>query len=160
MVYFLIFISKTVENVLATLRIILISNQKKLMGATLNFIVTLIWIFSTISILRNFTKEPLCILVYAFGCFIGSYLGSSLEEKLALGESMLTVITKHDSSIELKLRELGYIVTIIDGYGYNSNKKVLLIMIPRKKKYKVFHLIKLLDNKATIISENASYVTN
>lgn len=160
MTYILIFISKTIENILATLRIILLSNQKKLLGAALNFIVTLIWIFSTISILRNFSKDPLCILIYAFGCFIGSYLGSSLEEKLALGESMLTVITKQDSTIEYKLRELGYIVTIIDGYGYNSNKKVLLIMIPRKKKYKVFHLIKLLDSKATIISENASYVKN
>lgn len=160
MSYILIFVSKTVENILATLRIIVISNHKKFLGAILNFIITLIWIFSTISVLRNFTKEPICILIYAFGCFIGSYLGCALEEKLAFGESMLTVITKEDSLIAYKLRELGYLVTIIDGYGYNINQKVLLIMIPRKKKYKVFHTIKLIDNKATIISENATYVDN
>lgn len=154
---FFIFFAKTIENILATLRIIVLSNHKKLFGAILNLCMALIWIFSTVSILSNFTKAPFNIVAYALGCFTGSYLGCVVEEKLALGDNMLTCITSENSRIEKKLRELGYLITTVDGYGVDSNKKVLLIMIPRKKKYRVARLIKLIDNKATIISERASY---
>ena len=33
-------------------------------------------------------------------------------------------------------------------------------MVPRRKKYKISKLIKLIDNKATIISETATYFDN
>ena len=158
MSYILILVSKSIENILSTLRILFISNHKKFLGALLNFIITLIWIFSTVFILRNITKEPLCAFIYALGCFIGSYIGSTIEEKLALGSSMLTIITKDDTNIHNKLRELGYDVTLIDGYGYNNKQKILFVMIPRKKKYKLYHLIKFIDNKASVISESASYI--
>lgn len=160
MSYILIFISKTIENILATLRIIVLSNHKKVLGASLNCVIALIWIFSTMSVLNNFTKHPVSIIVYALGCFIGSYLGCYIEEKLAFGDNMLTCITSEDSFIASRLREAGYMVTVIDGYGIDYNQKVLLIMVPRKKKYKISQLIKLIDNKATIISESASYFDN
>lgn len=152
MSYLLIFISKTIENILSTLRIIFISNHKKLLGALLSFIITLTWIFSTVYIIKNFNRNPAYIIIYALGCFIGSYLGSTLEETLALGENMLTIITNSYLTIYNKLNELGYNTTLID--GYNTNKKVILILIPRRKKYKVYSLIKLIDSKATIICEN------
>ena len=156
----LIFVAKTVENILATLRIIVLSNHKKLLSAILNVCMALIWIFSTFSILNNFTKVPFNILAYAIGCFTGSYLGCIIEEKLAFGDNMLTCITNENSRIENKLRELGYMVTTVDGYGSDNNNKVLLIMIPRKKKYRIYNLIKLIDKNATIISERASYFDN
>ena len=150
MLYILIFISKTIENILTTLRIIFISSHKKILGACLNFIVTLIWIFSTICIIRNINKKPLFALIYAGGCFIGSYIGSTIEEKLALGNYMITIITKNNNTIYNKLNELGYNTTIIDGYNY---KKIILVIIPRSKKIRIYNLIKLIDSKATIISE-------
>ena len=160
MSYIFLFISKTIENILATLRIIVLSNHKKLLAAALNSLIALIWIFSTISVLRNFSKEPMTIIIYILGCFIGSYLGGYIEEKVALGDNMLTCITSEDSFIAPRLREAGYLVTVIDGYGIDYNQKVLLIMVPRRKKYKISKLIKLIDNKATIISESANYFDN
>ena len=73
---------------------------------------------------------------------------------------MLTCITNENNRIEIKLRELGYLVTTIDGYGVDNNQKILLIMIPRKKKIRIYNLIKLIDKNATIISERASYFDN
>lgn len=160
MSYILIFLAKTLENVLATIRIIFISNHKKLIGAILNGFIALIWIYSTVSVLRNFTQQPLKIVAYTLGCLVGSYLGCFIEEKLALGDNMLTCITEENSRITDKLRELGYMVTTIDGYGINDQKKILLIMIPRKKKFRLSRLIKLIDKNATVISESASYFDN
>ena len=47
MVYLSIFIFKIIEDALATLRLIVVSNGKKVFGAILQFIVTLIWIILT-----------------------------------------------------------------------------------------------------------------
>ena len=155
MSYLSILVAKTFENILATLRIIVLSNHRKLLGAVLNLFISIIWIFSTIFVLNNFDKHPLSIIVYVCGCFIGSYLGASIEEKLAIGTNMLTCITDKNNIIEYKLKQLGY--TVISIYDYNNDNKILLIMIPRKKKYIIYKIIKRIDKNATIISENATY---
>ncbi len=157
MIYLLIFLAKTLENILTTIRIIVLSNQKKFIGAILNFFIAIIWIFATISVLRNFTTEPFKIIAFALGCFVGSYLGCVIEEKIALGDNMITCITSDDSPIMEKLRHLDYQVTAIDGYGWNNKEKVLLIMTSRKKRYRLARLIKMMDKSATIITETASY---
>ena len=150
MSYLLIFISKSIENILTTLKIIFISNHKKLLGSILNFFITLIWILSAIFILRNLNRNPIYIFIYAFGCFIGTYLGCIIEEKLALGDNMLTIITSNPN-VYNKLLDNGYMVTRIDDYNYSNY--ILLLVIKRSKKNKVYSIIKLIDNKSTIISE-------
>ncbi len=160
MSYLAIFLAKTLENILTTIRIIVLSNQKKLIGAILNVFIAFIWIYSTVSVLRNFSHEPLKIVAFAAGCFAGSYLGCYIEDKIALGDNMITCITEKDSKIVDKLRQLNYQVTTIDGYGVNDQKKVLLIMTSRKKKYRLAKLINLMDKDATIITEIASYYSN
>ena len=155
--YLSILFAKTIENILATLRIIVLSNHRKLLAAILNLFISIIWIYSTIFVFNNFNKHPLSIIVYVTGCFIGSYLGASIEEKLAIGTNMLTCITNKNNVIENRLKKLGYTVISIDGYGIDNNNKILLIMIPRKRKYTIYKIIKRIDSNATIISENATY---
>ncbi len=157
MSYLLIFGAKTLENILTTIRIILISNHRKILGSILSIFITLIWIFTTVSILRNIWGDPLNLVAYTGGCCLGSYLGCLIEEKIALGDNMITCITEDDNNIVDKLRQLNYQVTTIDGYGINDKKKVLLIMTKRKKKYRLARLIKFIDRSATVITENATY---
>lgn len=158
MQFILIFLAKTIENILTTIRIIVLSNQKKLIGAILNVLTAIIWIYSTVAVIDNISNEPLKILAYALGCFVGSYAGCLIEEQLAIGDNMITCITEDDNKIVNKLRELNYKVTTIDGYGIEDKKKVLLIMTSRKKNYRLSRLIKRLDKTATIISENATTI--
>ena len=47
LVYLAIFGFKIIEDALATLRLIVVSNGKKKLGAILQFVVTLIWIILT-----------------------------------------------------------------------------------------------------------------
>ena len=84
MTYLIIFISKLIENTFSTLRIILIANNKKLLGAIFTFLISIIWIISVSFIVFDF-KDYLKILIFGSGSAIGSYLGNILEEKLALG---------------------------------------------------------------------------
>ncbi len=153
LVYIFIFISKIIENALATLRVIVVANGKKVMGAFLQFGIALIWIFVTGTVVLNLHKDPLKIFFFSAGSFVGSYIGSLIEEKLALGDSLITCITGDENLIKmLKLKE--YNITTIKGEREQGEKNILLIAVTRKKKRSVINMIKEYDKKASIISEN------
>ncbi len=143
MIYIIIFILKILENALGTLRLIIVSNGKKIEGAILNFLLSVVWVMSTSMVVidNNIYK----ILVFAFGSLIGSYLGSVLEEKIALGNNMLLVVSKKINSIQKEL----------NCDTYPINKDILVIMTSRKKRKEVIDLILNIDNQAKIISESA-----
>ena len=76
LIYIFIFISKIIENALATLRFIVVANGKKLLGAFLNGIIALIWIFVTGIVIINVKEDPIKIIMFCLGSIVGSYLGS------------------------------------------------------------------------------------
>ena len=137
MIYLFIFICKILENSIGTLRLIIVSNGKKLEGAILNFILSLIWIISTSLVVLN--NNIYKILIFAIGSLIGSYVGSLLEEKIALGNNMLFVVSKKYKKIS-KLENT-----------YLINKDILMIMVKRKKRKEIIDKILNIDNKAIII---------
>lgn len=141
MIYLFIFICKILENSIGTLRLIIVSNGKKLEGAILNFILSLIWIISTSLVVLN--NNIYKILIFAIGSLIGSYIGSLLEEKIALGNNMLFVVSKKYKKI--KNIENTYLI----------NKDILMIMVKRKRRKEIIDKILNIDNKAIIISESA-----
>lgn len=153
--YFLIFISKVVENTLSTLRLIIVANGKKLLGAILNFIIALVWLFVTGAVIVNITEDPFKIIFFALGSFVGSYVGSIIEEKVALGNNMLfTVINKDVYKLVVEfLNDEGHTVTVLNGEK-DDNKIILMIVVKRKKRKNVVKFIRLLDKDSIIISEN------
>lgn len=156
MTYLFIFSLKIVENALATLRIIVIANGKKFLGAFLNFLMSFSWIFSTSLVIIDIQKDPLKILIYSLGTFLGSYLGSLIEEKLALGSNMIIAITDQEKEkLPQKIREQNYPVIELLGKELENEKNILLITTTRKRKRKIIHLIKRMDRHATIIIDNA-----
>lgn len=82
MIYILILINKIVENILGTVRVIVISKGKKILGAILNFIISLVWISSTGIVLVDINHNLYKVLVFCLGAGIGSYMGSIIEKKI------------------------------------------------------------------------------
>lgn len=152
--YLLIFFLKLIENALATLRMILVSSGKKLLGSILQFICSLIWVISTIVVIEDLNKDILKIFIFAIGCLAGSYVGSLLEEKLALGNNMIICITSLD--IMDQIRNKGFALTSTKGTGINETKNILFITISRRKKQTLIETLRELDNDCYIIIENAT----
>lgn len=155
--YLFIFISKIVENSLATLRLIVVSNGKKLLGAILQLCIAVVWILATGMVVVNIHKDPLKILFFALGSFIGSYAGSIIEEKMAMGSNLVIVITKkeYEKIITTEIRNQGFAVTSMLGSGIEGEKTILMIMVARKKRQELTKCIKKIDSHALIISESA-----
>lgn len=157
-IYLIIFITKIIENALGTLRVIVVSNGKKWMGAILNSVISVIWIIGTSMVIINVNKDPLKILFFCLGSMFGSYLGSFIEEKIALGNNMLITITDYDLGeyMAKELRKEKYAVTSVIGNGKDSLKSILFVMTPRKKTQECVSLISCMDIHAMIISECAN----
>lgn len=158
--YFIIFISKTIELALGTLRIIVIANGKKLFGAILQGIISIVWMCITGVVIVNITEDPLKIVAFALGSAFGSYIGSLIEEKMAIGSNMLIVV------INKKLKDK--IISIIKQYNYSTtnikncdnNKAILVIVLPRKNRKNIVNIIRSVDKTATIIVNNAFKLKN
>lgn len=153
MVYLAIFTFKIIEDALATLRLIVVSNGKKKLGAILQFVVTLIWIVLTSSVLIGMKDDIFKAVALAFGALFGSYLGSVLEEKIALGTNSFIVEVSLDNSSELikMLEDKDFLVSRIK--SYNDGMVILIVTGARKKSSLVVKIIKSFDKNAFILSE-------
>ena len=153
LIYFAIFIFKIIEDALATLRLIVVSNGKKKLGAILQFLVTLIWIILTSSVLIGLKDDIFKAIAFAFGSLFGSYLGSVLEEKIALGTNIFMVEIENSKSLKL--------IDILEKEKFNTSRvrsgndknTILVVTGRRKDKGKIVSLIRKIDAKAIILSE-------
>lgn len=148
MVYFFIFISKIIENSIATLRLIVVANGKKFLGALLNLIISLIWIISTSLVIIDINEDYFKIVIFALGSFLGSYIGGLMEEKIAIGSNMLFLVSKKEVEIKQELDKLNY-------NSYIVNDDILIIMVDRKKRKDILNIVRKIDSDVTIISETA-----
>ncbi|MEI3529694.1 MAG: DUF5698 domain-containing protein [Bacilli bacterium] len=152
--YFLIFVLKIIETTLGTLRLIVVANGKKWFGAILQGVIAVIWVLSAGIVIVNINDDPLKIVFFALGSLVGSYIGSLIEEKIALGSSMITAIIdeKKAQLITRTLRKQKYIINT--NYINNDKTKTIIIMVHRKRIQRVAKIIKTIDNKAIIVAHN------
>ena len=151
--YIIIFVAKTIEVSIATIRLVFVNKGERVKGALLGFVEVLIWVLIVSFVLNNITSDPFKIFAYAAGFSLGNFLGVSIESKIAVGLSSIQVIISEDECDILAgiLREHEFGVTIIDGKGKdNSKKDLLFIQLKRKKIPAAIRLIKEIDPNAYI----------
>lgn len=158
LIYMAIFFSKIIENAVSTLRLIVVANGKKKLGAFLQGIVALVWIFVTGIVIVNINKDLLKVVFFVLGSIVGSYLGSIIEEKIALGMNMLICITNERNEKNIKHKLNNYQITTI--CEKDNNYSVLLIVLKRKEINKISEILKEIDKDIIIISEKAKTINN
>ncbi|MDD2391908.1 MAG: DUF5698 domain-containing protein [Bacilli bacterium] len=153
LLYSIIFFSKVLENTLGTLRLIVVADGRKLLGSILQGVISLIWILVVGIVVQNILEDPYKIVFFILGSVVGSYLGGIIEEKLALGNNMVIIITELND-LANNIRSNGFGVTSIRAEGKDSLKNVLFIIITRKNIRKIINTTKKYDQNALIISES------
>lgn len=151
--YLVIFVAKTIEVSISTIRLVYNSKGERFKGAILGFFEIMIWILVVSSVLNNITEDPLKIIAYAAGFSLGNLLGVYIESLIAIGISSIQVVVSEETGEVLakNLREHDFGVTIIDGEGKDHSKKNLLfIQLKRKKIPDAVKIIKQTDPKAYI----------
>ncbi len=154
--YLMIFVAKMIEVSIATTRIVLITRGERVLGAFLGFFEVIIWIILVSTVLTNISEDPIKVVVYAAGFAFGNYMGSVVEQKLAIGNMRVEAIVmeEHGDDLANQIRSHGHAVTVIDGKGMNYDRKVLLMNIRRKDYPDVVSQIKATQSNVVITAND------
>jgi len=111
-------------------------------------------------VIVDINKDILKIVFFCLGSVVGSYLGSVIEEKIALGSNLLLSIVKKDYvlMIENELKENNYHSTTIN--TDNKNICILIVMSKRRHINIILNIVKKYDSEAIIITEKAKNITD
>jgi len=127
----LIFSARIVDVSLGTIRVILVSRGIKLLSAVFGFFEILIWLLAIGQIMRNLNSVG-CYLAYAGGFATGTLVGTWLADRLAVGYTLLRIVTREDCSALIRaLQSSGHGVTSIDAHGGRDEGKIIFTVIPR-----------------------------
>jgi uncharacterized protein YebE (UPF0316 family) len=137
----MIFLARTCDVTLATLRNIFLSKSIRYIVPFMGFVEVLIWLMAITQIVRNLTNVA-GYIAFAAGYSMGIFVGIRIEERLALGMQAVRIITPLDcSGLVARLRALRFGITAIDAQGSQGPVKILFVVVKRKDVPAVVRLI-------------------
>ncbi|MGI5823659.1 MAG: DUF2179 domain-containing protein [Dethiobacteria bacterium] len=148
----LIFLARVTDMSLATLRILMLVRGRSLLASTIGFLESIIYLLALSQVVQNM-NSPLNIVLFAAGFAVGNYVGSRIEERIALGYVNVQVISvdRHES-LQAQLRDEGFGVTSVECSGKDGLHNILYILAKRRDLPKLMTRVNQEDQKAFIFA--------
>lgn len=151
--------AKIIEITIQSLKTCMMVKGQRLKAAALGFTECIIWGLVISTIIGTLGDNLFLLLFYCVGYATGLFLGSTIESKIALGTSNLSLIANDESTkkiIEyLKENNKGY--TVFDGHGSTDKMNMIFVILPRKEAPRVLKDIrKTCDNKVFVVASEVS----
>ena len=158
-VCFIVCAAKIIEITIQSLKTCMMVKGQRFKAAGLGLLECTIWGLVISTIIGSLGDDLFLLAFYCVGYATGLFLGSTLENKIALGTSNLELIANDDSTKKiteyLKERNMGY--TVFDGYGSTDKMNMIFIVLPRKETPKTLKEIrKVCDNKVFVVASEVS----
>ena len=156
----LIFFMRIADVSIGTIRIIFVARGNKIIAPLLGFFEVFIWVLAISNIIQHLDNW-LNYFAYAGGFATGNFVGMKIEERLAVGVSLVRIITKKElPSLSLCLNERGFPTTLLDGHGRDDDVSIIYTIVKRKKLPEVIDLIKKSNPKAFFTVEDIRYISH
>ncbi|HET8808728.1 MAG TPA: DUF2179 domain-containing protein [Flavobacteriaceae bacterium] len=127
----LIFLARIGDVSISTVRIMFVMGGKKTIAPILGFFEALIWLLAIGQIFNNI-DNAWSYFAYAAGFASGTFIGMHIEEKLAIGQVVLRLITKEPVHEFLNfLQENNYRYSILDAEGITGKVNVVFLVLKR-----------------------------
>lgn len=146
--YLFIFCARVVDVSLATIRMLMIVRGKRLYAAMIGFFEVIVYITALNKVVGGLSN-PANLLAYALGFATGNYVGSYIEEKLAIGLITVQIITRESKLVGI-IREKGFGVTVLEGKGKEGTRQVLMVSLSRKALPVLMEIIEQNDGAAFV----------
>jgi uncharacterized protein YebE (UPF0316 family) len=148
----LIFLARVLDMSLATFRILMLMRGRSLLASTIGFLESGIYLLALSQVMQNL-DSPLNMILFAAGFAVGNYVGSNIEERIALGYVNVQVISvDRYETLQAQLREEGFGVTSVEGSGKDGLHYILYILSKRRDLPKLMEMINNEDQKAFIFA--------
>ncbi|QCK16922.1 DUF2179 domain-containing protein [Mangrovivirga cuniculi] len=154
----IIFLARIIDVPLNTLRVIYMLQGKRGLSTALGFLEALIWLIAISQIMQHLSN-PISYIAYAGGFAAGIYVGMGIEEKLAIGNVVIRIITQRNASKLLKaLKSKDYKFTEVEAHGSKGEVSVIFVIASRKQLHELEGLIKDNNPKAFMTVEGVKSV--
>jgi uncharacterized protein YebE (UPF0316 family) len=154
----LIFVLRLSDVTLGTLRILMTVRGRKPLAAAIGFVEVTIFIVAISRVVRNVDNIWL-VLGYSAGFAAGTLVGMTIEERLALGWTVVRVISsdlsKHLAEV---LRTAGFGVTEMAGHGMKGDVGIFEVVVRRTDLPKVLQMVDQVEGKAFVTVEETRRV--
>ncbi len=153
--------AKIIEITIQSLKTCMMVKGQRIKAAGLGFVECTIWGLVISTIIGTLGDNLFLLLFYCIGYATGLFLGSTIENKIALGTSNLEIIANDDSTEKitsyLRERNMGY--TVLEGRGSTDKMNMVFIVLARKEAGRVLkELRRECDNKMFVaVSEVSKY---
>jgi len=133
---------------MGTMRTILIIRGRRGIAAISAFFEIIIWVLAVSRVITQLNDWYL-IIAFALGFASGNFVGSFIEEKIALGYSFAYVVPKNlKIDLASELRKKGFGVTVLQGEGLKGKEFVYNVVLRRRNTRKFIKTLEHCDRKA------------
>lgn len=158
-IYVLIFVGRILQMLISIIWIILVSRGERLASTLVQGMGSVLFILITGTVLVGFQEDIFKSIAFILATGIGTYIGSVIEERIALGLSSVQVIVPQDNMAGEKdsaklakvLRSEDFAVTVMHGKGKLSMRDILTLHIKRRRINEAVKIIKENEDNAVII---------
>lgn len=140
---------------LGTVRVLMLMRGKRIIAAILGFFEVSVYILALGRVVSHL-NDPFKVIAYGLGFSLGTLTGGFIEERLAIGHTLVQVISKQKSAdLIRRLREDGFGVTVVEGQGRSGPRSILHITLRRKNLPQLLGAIDQVDPDAFITTFDA-----
>ncbi len=155
----LIFSSRIFDVTLGTIRIVFVSRRLKYLAPIIGFFEVIVWLLAINAIIANL-NNVVGYLAYGLGFASGTYIGICIEEKLAVGNAVLRIITHMDATELIEdLRARGYPVTKVLAQGKQGDVSIIFMVIRRCDYSEVISVLREFNPQAFYTLEDVRLVS-
>jgi uncharacterized protein YebE (UPF0316 family) len=155
----LIFCARVMDVSINTLRIMFVLNGKKKIAPILGFFEAMIWLLAIGQIFQNI-NNPMSYVAYAGGFAMGTFVGMTIEEKLALGRVLVRVITPEPMPDLIEyMKDRNYRFTSVGAEGRYGKVNLLFTVMKREDLQKYIEKVRTLNDKAFYTIESVKRIS-
>jgi uncharacterized protein YebE (UPF0316 family) len=155
----LIFCARVMDVSINTLRIMFVMNGKKKIAPILGFFESLIWLLAIGQIFQNI-DNPMSYVAYAGGFAMGTFVGMTIEEKLALGRVLVRVITPEPMPDLIEyMKEKNFRFTSVGAEGRYGKVNLLFTVMKRDDLTGFIGKVKSINDKAFYTIESVKRIS-
>jgi len=155
----IIYFARICDVTIGTMRIIFVSKGQRRIAPFLGFFEVLIWILAISQIMTNL-NNVVCYVAYAAGFATGNYVGMLVEERLAVGNLIIRIVTQNEGDfLSKKLNSEGFGTTLINAEGSSGKVNIIYSIVARNDLQTVLAIIKEFNPKAFYSIEDVRKVS-
>src|SRR5262249_19829444 len=150
--FWLIVLARITDVTLDTIRTVAIVQGRRTFAATLGFFEAVVYICAVAKVLLNM-DHPVYALAYGVGYASGTFLGITIEQRLAFGQQVASLITRKGLELAKALRAAGYRLVEVKGHTRDGDLTIVYVEIARR-------LAQRLVRDATAVDDSCFCIIN